>query len=238
MGKKSSSSAPAVDPAVGQALQQQAALAQQQQNWMETEIYPWLQQQTQKQNEYSEADRAMAMQNYQFWQNMASEQTERANAMSDEFYNRWKENYLPIENALLADAKNYNTSAEAERQAAYAIGDATTAYNVQKQALNQQLAQYGVNPTSGAYAAQNRAMDVNQAAVRAAAANQARSAARELRAPTAAWQETHLETPTLTVSRVRQTLRTLPTWGSTATRPCRTLGAATATSACRSRTTT
>ena len=180
MGKKSSSSAPAIDPAIGQAMQKQAALAEQQQRWMENEMYPWLQQQTQKQNEYSEADRALAMQNYQFWQNMATEQTERANAMSDEFYNRWKENYLPIENALLADAKNYNTSAEAERQAAYAIGDATTAYNAQKQALNQQLAQYGVNPTSGAYAAQNRAMDVNQAAVRAAAANQARSAAREL----------------------------------------------------------
>lgn len=180
MGKKSSSSAPAIDPAIGQAMQKQAALAEKQQRWMENEMYPWLQQQTQKQNEYSEADRALAMQNYQFWQNMATEQTERANAMSDEFYNRWKENYLPIENALLADAKNYNTSAEAERQAAYAIGDATTAYNAQKQALNQQLAQYGVNPTSGAYAAQNRAMDVNQAAVRAAAANQARSAAREL----------------------------------------------------------
>lgn len=180
MGKKSSSSAPAIDPAVGQAMQQQVLLTQQQQNWYESEVYPWLKQQTQKQNEYSEADRAMALQNYQFWQNMATEQTERANAMSDEFYNRWKENYLPIENALLADAKNYNTSAEAERQAAYAIGDATTAYNAQKQALNQQLAQYGVNPTSGAYAAQNRAMDVNQAAVRAAAANQARSAAREL----------------------------------------------------------
>ncbi len=180
MGKKSSSSAPAIAPAVGQAMQQQVLLAQQQQNWYESDVYPWLKQQTQKQNEYSEADRAMALQNYQFWQNMATEQTERANAMSDEFYNRWKENYLPIENALLADAKNYNTSAEAERQAAYAIGDATTAYNAQKQALNQQLAQYGVNPTSGAYAAQNRAMDVNQAAVRAAAANQARSAAREL----------------------------------------------------------
>ena len=180
MGKKSSSSAPAIDPAVGQALQQQNALLQQQQNWYENDIYPWLMQQTEKQNEYSEADRALAMQNYQFWQNMATEQTERANAMSDEFYNRWKEEYLPIEDALLADAKNYNTSAEAERQAAYAIGDATTAYAAQKQALNQQLAQYGVNPTSGAYAAQNRAMDVNQAAVRAAAANQARSAAREL----------------------------------------------------------
>lgn len=180
MGKKSSSSAPSIDPAVGQAMMKQAELAERQDRWMQNEIYPWLQQQTEKQNEYSEADRAMALQNYQFWQNMATEQTERANAMSDEFYNRWKENYLPIENALLADAKNYNTSAEAERQAAYAIGDATTAYAAQKQALNQQLAQYGVNPTSGAYAAQNRAMDVNQAAVRAAAANQARSAAKEL----------------------------------------------------------
>lgn len=180
MGKKSSSSAPAVDPAVGQAMQKQAQLAEDQQWWYENEVYPWLLQQTEKQNEWAELDRAMAQQNYQFWQNMATEQTERANAMSDEFYNRWKNEYLPIENALLADAKNYNTSAEAERQAGYAIADATTAYNAQRQAMNQQMAQYGIDPTSGAYAGQNRAMNINQASVRAAAANQARAAAREL----------------------------------------------------------
>lgn len=180
MGKKSSSSAPAVDPAVGQAMQQQNQLLQKQQSWYENEVYPWLQAQTQKQNEWSESDRAMAYQNYEFWQNLAQQQTDRANAMSDTFYNRWQNQYAPIEDALLADAKNYNTSAEAERQAAYAIGDATTAYAAQQQALNQQLAQYGVNPTSGAYASQNRALGINQAAVRAASANQARQAAREL----------------------------------------------------------
>lgn len=180
MGKKSSSSAPAIDPSVGIAMEKQAAIAQQQQDWYENEMYPWLKEQTEKQNEYAEYDRLQAQKNYEFWQNLAQQQTDKANAMQDEFYNRWKENYLPIENSLLADAKNYNTSAEAERQAALAIGDAQTAYSAQKQALGQQLQAYGVNPTSGVYQAQNRAMDVNQAAVRAAAANQARQAATEL----------------------------------------------------------
>ncbi|WP_302602602.1 hypothetical protein [uncultured Sutterella sp.] len=180
MGKKSSSSAPAVDPAVGEAMQKQAAIAQQQQNWYENELYPWMREQTNKQNQWSEEDRLLAQQNTQFWQDYATTQTDRLNKMSDEYYNRWKEQYVPIENALLADAKNYNTSAEAERQAQAAIGDMRMAQHSQRQQTAQQMAQYGINPTSGAYQGQMRALDLNQAALSAAAANQARTAAQQL----------------------------------------------------------
>lgn len=180
MGKKSSSSSPAVDPSVGVAMQKQADIAERQQYWYENEMYPWLKQQTELQNTYSEADRAMAQQNYTFWQNYATDQSARLNAMSDEFYNRWKDQYRPIEDSLIADAKNYNTSAEAERQAQAAIGDYSTAYATQRQALNQQMQAYGINPTSGAYLAQNRALSLNEASAKAAAANQARQYANEL----------------------------------------------------------
>lgn len=180
MGKKSSSSAPALDPSVGIAMQQQANVAKRQQYWYENELYPWLQQQTVKQNQWSEQDRAFAQQNTLWWQNYTKEQTDRLNAMSDEFYNRWKEQYRPIEDAMLAEAKNYNTSAEAERQAGYAIADTQAAFAKQRQAANMQMQAYGIDPTAGAYQAQNRAMDINQAAIQAAAANQARTAAREL----------------------------------------------------------
>lgn len=180
MGKKSSSSAPAVDPSVGIAMEKQAALAEQQQAWYENEMYPWLKAQTEKQNQYSEMDRANALENYKFWQNMAQEQVNKQNALADEFYDRWKTQYKPIEDSLIADAARYNTSAEAERQAGLAIGDSATAYAAQKQALAQQMQAYGINPTAGAYQAQTRAMGVNQAAVQAAAANQARTAAQEL----------------------------------------------------------
>lgn len=180
MGKKSSSSAPKLDPRVGEAMQKQAEIAERQQNWYENEIYPWLRQQTNLQNEWSQEDRRLAQQNQSFWQNYATEQTDRLNAMSDEFYNRWKENYLPIENALLADAKNYNTSAEAERQAGEMLADSKNAFAQQRQAQNMQMQAYGINPTAGAYQGQNRALDLQQSAMAAAAANQARTAAREL----------------------------------------------------------
>lgn len=180
MGKKSASSSPAVDPSVGEAQKKMAAVAERQQAWYENEMYPWLLKQTAKQNEWSEQDRRLAEQNTQFWQDYTTAQTNRLNAMSDEYYNRWKTKYAPIEDALLADAKNYNTSAEAERQAQAAIGDYRTAYAQQRQTQNMAMQQYGINPTAGIYQAQNRAMDLNQAAIQAAAANQARSAAREL----------------------------------------------------------
>ncbi len=180
MGKKSSSSAPKIDASVGRALEKQAEVAERQQDWYENEIYPWLQQQTTLQNKWSQQDRQLAQQNQAFWQNYATEQTDRLNAMSDEFYNRWKENYLPIENALLADAKNYNTSAEAERQAGEMLADSKNAFAQQRQAQNMQMQAYGINPTAGAYQGQNRALDLQQSAMAAAAANQARTAAREL----------------------------------------------------------
>lgn len=180
MGKKSSSSSPAVDPRVGEAMQKQAEIAERQQQWYETEIYPWLRQQSALQNKWSQQDRQLAQQNQAFWQNYATTQTDRLNAMSDEFYNRWKENYVPIENALLADAKNYNTSAEAERQAGEMLADSKNAFAQQRQAQNMQMQAYGINPTAGAYQGQNRALDLQQSAMAAAAANQARTAAREL----------------------------------------------------------
>lgn len=180
MGKKSSSSAPAVDPSVGIAMQKQADVAERQQAWYENEMYPWLQEQTNISNQAAAEDRQFNQQNTIWWQNYAQTQTDRQNQRADEFYNRWKDTYLPIENSLVADAKAYNTSAEAERQAQAAIGDYSAAFAQQRQAQNMQMQAYGINPTAGAYQAQNNALNLNQYALQAAAANQARQAAVEL----------------------------------------------------------
>ena len=179
MGKKSSD-AVEIDPRYYDALEQQNALALKQQQWYEGELYPWMKQQTLLQNQYSEQDRQIAQQNYQFWQDYASKQMEKQNQLTDEMYDRWKDKYLPVEDSLIADAARYNTSAEAERQAQRAIADVGTAYAAQRQADNMRMQQYGINPTSGLYQGQNRAMGINQASLSAAAANQARNAAQEL----------------------------------------------------------
>lgn len=180
MGKKSGGSAPSVDPRVGAAMEKQANLLEQQQNWYQNEIYPWMQAQAAKQNKWAEEDRANALDQAQWWQDLAQKQYDKQNEQSDFYFNHYKNDILPIERSLIADAKNYNTSAEAERQAQAALGDYRTAYANQRRQQNMSMQQYGIDPTSGAYQSQNRAMDLNQAAMSAAAANQARSAAEAL----------------------------------------------------------
>lgn len=180
MGKKGGSTTYQADPRVGAAMEKEAALAEQQQNWYESDIYPWMKEQTAQQNKYSEEDRALAKQNQSFWQNYATTQADKYNGYADEYHNRWRNNYAPVENALIADAAKYNNGAEAERQAGLAIGDYATAFENQRNTRNMQLQQYGINPTSGMYASANRALNLQQSGMSAYAANAARSAAEAL----------------------------------------------------------
>lgn len=180
MGKKGGGSAPSPDPRVGIAMEKQANIAERQQKWFETEIYPWLQSQTEKQNQWSQEDRKFAKENALWWQGLAREQTDKQNERSDVFFNRWNSQYRPLEDTMIDDVKRYNGGAEQERQAQLAIADAQTAYAKQLQAQQMNMAAHGVDPSSGRYMAQMNAMGTNQAAIRAAAANQARQAAEAL----------------------------------------------------------
>lgn len=178
MGKKSSSTK--LPPEYGEAMKMQAEVAKQQQEWMENVMYPWLKEQTDIANTNAEKDREWNKENAEWWQNYAQTNTDRANAIADEYYDRFKNEYQPIEDQLIADAAKYNEGAEAERQAGYAIGDIASAFASNRRASNMRAQAYGVNPTSGAYQAQQRAMDLQQASLSAAAANQARNAAQQL----------------------------------------------------------
>lgn len=180
MGKKSASSAPAVDKSVGIAMQKMADVNERQQEWYENTAYPWLKSQTEYTNQQNDRYQSMLEQNYNYWQDYATKQADRSNAITDELWSRYKEKYVPVEDALIKEADEYNTSAEAERQAGLAIADTQANYLSQRRALQQNMAQYGISPTSGQYLAQQNALNVNQAAARAAAANQARTAAQEL----------------------------------------------------------
>lgn len=178
MGKKSSSSS--LPPEYYKALEKQNELAAQQQEWFENEMYPWLQEQTDIANKNAELDREWNKENAEWWQNYAKDQTDRQNAIADEYYNRQKEKFQPVEDQLLADAAKYKDGVEAERQAGYAIGDIASSMATQRQANNMRAQAYGINPSSGAYQSQQNAMAIQQAAMQAAAANQARNAAQEL----------------------------------------------------------
>lgn len=178
MGKKSSSTK--LPREYGEALKKQAEVAERQQEWYENVMYPWLKEQTDIANQNADKDREWNKQNAEWWQNYAKENTDRANAKADEYYDRFKNEFQPIEDKLIADAAKYDEGVEAERQAGYAIGDIASSFASQRRASNMRAQAYGVNPTSGAYQAQQRQMDLQQASLSAAAANQARNAAQQL----------------------------------------------------------
>ena len=180
MGKKSYSSAPSVTPAVEESIKRQTDLMERQEDWYENTMYPWLKDTTEASLAANAEDRALAKQSNEYWQQYATEQANQQNKITNALWDRYNQKYLPIEDSLIDQAAQYNTNAEAERQAGLASADITTAYGTQRQALNQRMAQYGINPTSGQYLAQQNALMTNEAAARAAAANQARNAAKEL----------------------------------------------------------
>lgn len=179
MGKKSSSST-SLPPEYGEAMKKQAEVAERQQVWYETEMYPWLKEQTEISNKNADADRAFNQANAKWWQDYAKTQSDKQNAIADTYYDRWKNTYVPVENELLADVAKYKDGVEAERQAGYAIGDLASQFATQRQANKMRAEAYGLNPTSGAYQAQQNAMAIQQAGMQAAAANQARNAAQQL----------------------------------------------------------
>jgi hypothetical protein len=180
MGKKSGSSAPQIDPRYYDSIERQTAVLERQEDWYEKEMYPWLKQTVDFQNQLALEDRADAKEIQNKWYNLASEEMAKQDEQAEELRKRLREKYYPVENRLLADAARYNEGAEAERQASAAMADTDLAYANQRQALGMQMASYGINPTAGAYQAQNRYLRNAQAAQAVQAANAARQAANEL----------------------------------------------------------
>ena len=178
MGKKSSSTK--IPASVGEAMKKQAEVAERQQEWMENEMFPFLQEQAQIANDNADKDREFNQANAEWWQNYAKENSDKLNEKADWYFDRFQNTYKPIEDSLIKDMERYNDGVEAERQAGYAIGDVASAFATQRRANNMRAQAYGINPTSGAYQAQQRAMDLQQASLSAAAANQARNAAQQL----------------------------------------------------------
>lgn len=179
MGKKSSS-APAVPQEYGEAMKKQAEIAERNQQWQEEVVLPWYQESTEKQNALQEKLVNASLEDAEWWRNFSQLETEKADAIRDTYYAHWKDNYKPIEEDLIKDAKEYNTDAYAERQAQSAIGDMASSYANQRQQTAINMAKYGIDPTSGQFVGQMNALGVNQAAATAAASNAARQAAIQL----------------------------------------------------------
>lgn len=95
----------------------------------------------------------------------------------DDYYNYLKDTYRPLEKGIVADAENFNTEGYKEGLARAAVVDTQRAQaNAQAQATRAMSAM-GVNPNSGRFAGANRALGLQNAAMRANAATGARTQA-------------------------------------------------------------
>jgi len=87
----------------------------------------------------------------------------------------WDQNYKPLEKSLVDTANTYDTPEYQEQRAGAAAAGVAQQFEGARQAAAQQLKDYGIDPTSGRYAATDLASRVGQAASAAGAANMERN---------------------------------------------------------------
>lgn len=106
--------------------------------------------------------------------------TQAANkARADEYAAYEKGTFRPVEEALVREAKEYNTEAKQEELARTAAADVGQAFGVARGQQNRQLAASGIAPNSNRFAALNQQMLMQEALARAGGQNNARSVAKD-----------------------------------------------------------
>lgn len=107
---------------------------------------------------------------------LGAQDTALTNAATDRA--RYENTFVPLQDQIINDAKNYDTP-EAQAAAAAAAGaDTQSAIAGQRAATERQQASMGVNPNSGRFQGTQRASDLNSALAVAGAKNDARELTR------------------------------------------------------------
>ena len=193
-GGKGGGKAPAPDPSIGQAQLKMADLADKQYSMFEKDIWPTLQQQNERQQTQADNQQSFSNEIAREQLTLAKRQAVQAEAVqaqnmkiaaqnakyASDYHDRMVEKFYPLQDKLLQQATDYNTDANREQIASSAIGDVSQAFANQRESQERQMRSYGMDPTSGAYQSTTHASGVQEAAAKAAAATQARSAALQL----------------------------------------------------------
>lgn len=169
MGGKSSSSAPAPDPNIGAAQRELSALATEQWNYFKNTLYPDIKASIDRQ-ETRDADQ---------WGVMKDIQTKQLE-QSTKAYERYEQGAIPAMEKLKADADQYDEAGYREQLAGQARSDVATSFQNQREQESMRQRMYGVDPTSGVAQSNSQALGVQEALMSAAAANQVRTAAKEI----------------------------------------------------------
>jgi len=169
MGWLGGGTAPAPDPAIGQAQKQLADLSTEQWNTFKTDIYPTLLKQQEKADKRADEIWAQDKEISSFNLEQAKKSTER-----------YEKTAIPAMEALKKDADLYNTAGYQEQMAGQAVGDIAAAEEIARQTGIQRDRSYGIDPTSGRSGLGFNANNVTAALAKAQAGTQTREAAKAL----------------------------------------------------------
>ena len=167
MFKKGGSSAPAPDPAIGQAALKQAELGE---DWLS-----FAKDQYAVSNERQKTTDALSSEVVN--QQLAS--SKQASQWATEDRDRWTNTYKPVEDAYINEASNYGSQENQDKQASEAKATVLSNVSAQNQANNRAMASMGVNPNSGRFQATNNSSAINTALSAANAENTTRQNVRD-----------------------------------------------------------
>lgn len=151
-------SAPAPDPAVGEAAKMQAKLAKESFDFYKTtyqnDLLPLMQKDVALREELQ--TRGLGL-------------MDKQQAMADEQWGLYKDTYLPTEQRAVKDAAEYDSDANVNRRQGIAAASVNQQFSNAQQQSARSLARYGVNPNSSAFARENAKLMTSQALAAAGA---------------------------------------------------------------------
>ncbi len=106
----------------------------------------------------------------------ALKRAEEQDALARKDRARYENQFQPLEDELIADARSYNSEARREQEAGAAQADVSMQFNAARQNAQEQLESYGVDPTQTRAGALDMSLRAQEAAARAGAGNSARKA--------------------------------------------------------------
>lgn len=168
-GKGGGGGAPAPDPNIGIAQLKLAEISEQYLQSWKSEVWPAMKEATLKQE--VRADEQFALD-----KDLQLKQIAAADIAMKEY----QEKGTPLREAIYKEAQAAGGEKEVNRQAALALGDVKSQFDIQEQAGRRQMQSFGIDPTSGRFQGMDRTSGVMEAATSAAAATKARDAATQL----------------------------------------------------------
>ena len=166
-GGKGGGSAPAPDPAIGQAAMENVALGKEWLGFAKDQFAQGnVRQATTDELNTKVINQQLATQ-------------DQANTWAQQDRARTLNTFQPLEDSFAQTAKEYATPAKQEDAAATAKADVLASSNIARQTNQRQMAAMGVSPDSGRFAGIDRTQDTNTALAAAGAQNNARQVVRD-----------------------------------------------------------